>query len=77
MEQTMTVVTVMVWDFNQTIVLDHKDTIMEAVVNITKAFPTMVLRADLCQVIQMIPGKIRIQPTADLSVVGKEDLTTS
>ena len=72
----MTVVTVMVWDFNQTIVLDHKDTIMEAVVNITKA-TTMVLRADLCQVIQMIPGKIRIQPTADLSVVGKEDLTTS
>lgn len=72
----MTVVTVMVWDFNQTIVLDHKDTIMEAVVNITKA-TTMVLRADLCQVIQMIPGKIRIQPTADLSVVGKEDLITS
>ena len=76
MEQTLTVATVMVWDFNQTIVLDHKDTIMEAVVNITKA-TTMVLRADLCQVIQMIPGKIRIQPTADLSVVGKEDLTTS
>ena len=66
----------MVWDFNQTIVLDHKDTIMEAVVNITKA-TTMVLRADLCQVIQMIPGKIKIQPTADLAVVGKEDLTTS
>ena len=76
MEQTLTVVTVMVWDFNQTIVLDHKDTIMEAVVNITKA-TTMVLRADLCQVIQMIPGKIKIQPTADLAVVGKEDLITS
>ena len=75
MEQTLTVVTVMVWDFNQTIVLDHKDTIMEAVVNITKA--TMVLTADLCQVIQMIPGKIKIQPTADLAVVGKEDLITS
>ena len=68
------IVMVVDWDFSQAIVLDHKDTTMEATTISTTAAVIIVSRADQCQVIQMNQRKTWILAITDLSAAGESTI---
>ena len=71
LHQILKIVMLVDWDFSQAIVLDHKDTTMEAATTSITAAVRILSRADPCQVIQMNKRKTWTLEITDLSAVGK------